>query len=339
MSFLASTWRLFALIFAGVIPFIILAAFVGWLDIIKIALFGFFVALLTTVPHGARVGLTFAALFSAFAIAGAWVGSSPWGAAVVVGLSAVVIPVSAIKGTLRAGIFAAMFIPNTFNPAPMPWHGESASSLAFLGAVALVTFLGGLVGLVIGNYIHKQLPPVADVSKFQPRVAFALGSIIVIVTFVLTYYSMTHFPQAKWAWLLATIYSMMLATTGMSWRTSRDLILGTIIGIGVAIGILFIGIPISVMVLLGTFVMCASIAMKMLGRPNWMATSVSTGGVILLTGANMDPFLAAEDRFVFTVVGAIIAVALGFLMTFVASLMRRNGEPLAFGDATEAPSK
>lgn len=149
---------------------------------------------------------------------------------------------------------------------------------------------------------------------------------MVLVVFVLTFYSVANFPQAKWAWLLAAIYSMMMAAEGLSWKASIETILGTLAGVGIALVVLLVALPISLVVLVGTVLMSASIALRMANKRYWISTAVSTAGVIFVTGAGMDPFLAAEDRLIFTMVGAVIAVLLGLMMVGVVRLFEVSNQ-------------
>lgn len=328
-AFIAATWQFFLLVIVGVLPFLVFAGIVGWHDLIKIAIYGFFVAMMATIYNGPTAGLGFALIFAVFSMAGSTVQDSPLGAAALIGLSALLASFCATKGQLRAAIFAAMFIPCTFNPPPTPWSGEANGSQAFLLAIAGVTILGGFWGLFIGWIIKRKLPEFPPPSRVSWQVALAAGLVVAVFTCAVTYYSVDNFPDAKWSWLLATIYSMMTVTTGMTWATSRDLILGTTIGVVIAVAIFMIGMPMSLMVLVGTLVMASSIALRVAQKPLWLATSVSTPGVVLLTGSTMDPFLAAEDRLIFAVAGAIIAVLLGFALTWVVKLATTNEPTVA----------
>jgi uncharacterized membrane protein YccC len=144
--------------------------------------------------------------------------------------------------------------------------------------------------------------------------------------------SVTQFPQAKWSWLLAALYSMMMATTGMTLKSSRDMIVGTSVGVVGAVLILFVGLPTSAAILVGSIILPASLALRAAGKSMWISTGVSTSGVILLTGASMDPYVAAQDRLVFSAVGAIIAVLLGSAITWAVrwqSRERRRGHVAA----------
>lgn len=322
----AATWRLFALVLVGVLPFLILAGIVGWHDIIKVAVYGFFVTMIATVIHGTRGGVMFALIFAAFAGVGAAVQHSVIGLTILIGLSAALIPVLGAYGYVRASIFAAMFIPNAVNPAPQPWDQGPTTSLLFIGAVAGITLLGAAWGLFIGQAVGKNIPPRTPTPAIPARAAAVGGVMLVAVAGVITYISVTNFPQAKWAWLLGAIYSMMLAVTGVSWKTSWQLILGTFLGSLGAVLVLFLNPPTSPMVLVGTFLMAGSIALNMMGKPYWLAMGVSTAGVIFLTGSSMDPFLAAEDRLIFTAIGSIVALALGIAITSAVRLQEERDD-------------
>lgn len=321
-AFISATWKFFALVIVGIAPFLVIAGVVGWRDVVKIAVYGFFVALLATIPHGRTVGMQLSAAFAVLAAVGAGVQGSALGVTAVVGLAAALIPYYGYRDMLQAGIYAAMFLPNTVNPPPNPWAGTQTSSTMFIVAIGAVSMLGCLWGIFIGSAIRKRLPK-RESQAPQPaksrsvRTAWIAGVLIVGSTVVITYICVTQFPQTKWAWLLGTIYSMMVAVTGMTWKTSWELIAGTSIGALIAVLLLISSPPISLMMLAGAILMSASIALRVVNKPLWVATGVSTAGVIFLTGSSMDPLLAAEDRVIYTIIGAIIAVILGAALTAV----------------------
>lgn len=331
-AFIGATWRYFALIVVGIAPFLVLATIVGWHNVITIAIYGFFVVLLATIPNGVRTGLVFAFVFAAFATAGALAQHSVIATTVVVGLSAALIPFFRTRGRLQAGIFTAMFVPITCNPPPQPWPGTDSYSATFLAAVAAVALAGGLWGLLIGQSVRRRLPAVPAAPRLPIRAAVVGGALLVTVACTVTYVSVTQFPQAKWSWLLAALYSMMMATTGMTLKSSRDMIVGTSVGVVGAVLILFVGLPTSAAILVGSIILPASLALRAAGKSMWISTGVSTSGVILLTGASMDPYVAAQDRLVFSAVGAIIAVLLGSAITWAVrwqSRERRRGHVAA----------
>lgn len=314
---LTATFRFCLLIVLGVLPFLVVAGFLGWRDVIKVSVYGFFVALLATVLDGPRIGTEFAFVFSLFAALGAISQQSTVATAAVVGLSAALIPYYAIRGYLAAGVFAAMFLANTINQPPRPWFGTDSLSISFFAAVALVTLISGMWGLAIGRLVKARLPALPAGKKITKQIVLPVGALGVVVTVAIAYFCVTHFPNAKWASLLTAIYSMLMAAGGMTLRASWALIAGTTIGSLFAVAILFTGLSVSLMVLVGAIVLSASIAMRVAGEPTWLATSVNTTGVIFLTGSTMNPYVAAEDRVLFTTTGASIAVLLGSAITGV----------------------
>lgn len=315
-AFIAVSWRIFAMVMAGVLPFVILSGFLGWHSAIKIGIYGFFVAMLATVIANKKAGLILTFVFAGFAALGAAVYAHQILLAIVVALSAAIIPVCAKYGYIRMGIFAAMFMPNTVCPPPIPWQGEALSSPRALIMIFIVTVLGGLWGRFIGGAIGKAIPSRTPIPLSWSAV-MPSAVIIVMATGLITFYAVTHFPHAKWAWLLGAIYSMMLAVNGMKWRTSVDLIIGTILGTCVVVLLLELNPPYALAMLLGAFVICCSVAIGMVGKPYWLQQSVSTTGVVLLTSTGMNAIEAAEDRFIFTIVGAIIAAALGVIFAWL----------------------
>lgn len=309
-----------ALVILGVLPFIVFGALVGWTGMQKVAVYGFFVCLYATVLNGRRLGMAMAVGFAIFAVIGTQVHASPLGGAMVVGMSAVLIVCLATRGYAQAMLFAAMFIPYPIATPPQPWAGASMTSLTYLAAVLGATFIAGLWGLVLGGLIHDKLPAAAPVPGASRQDALIAGVLLVPVAAAITYLAMSAFPQAKWVWLLATIYSLIKPSPDLNWVMTRDMVVGTVVGVGASIGILSIGMPTGVMMLVGSFVMCGALGLRMMGKPYWVYAGVVTAAAVLMTGAGMDPLEALEDRLVFTLAGALGAVALGAGITWLIHL-------------------
>ncbi len=318
---IAATGRLFGLMLVGLLPFIALAVVLGWQDVSKIAIYGFFVALLATLLSGIRTGMALATAFAGLAAAGVACHGAALGIAAIVGLSAALVPIFGRLGSLQAGIFAAMFVPSTFNPPPQPWAGVVATSWEFTAAVAALSLLGAIWGLTIAWALRRRMPPLPPGTRLDVPVAVIAGILVVLVASGVTFVSINVFPQSKWSWLLTAIYSMMMAAAGMTWRSSWDLVGGTLVGVLAAIAVVQFDHSITLMMLVGSLLLSTSIGLRVVGKPAWLAISLSTAGVVLLTGTGMDPVLAAEDRLAYTVAGAVIAVALGATISFAVRLL------------------
>lgn len=305
-----------AFVIVGALPFIVIGAFTSWEGGIKAAIYGYFASLIAGLTLDRRTALTLAVIVTCLVTVGALLSHSILGLALVITASTALIPYFATKGKIRAAIFATMMISNGVAPAIVPWRPGAGGTVSFYLAIAGIVFVGGLWGTFVGTTLRAKLPfklggPHAFTSV---RVALAGGIPLAIGTFLIAYFVGSHYSQYRWVWILAPVFSMMLAKGSGPLSTSRDLMIGSIVGTGLAVVLLDIPLPTSIEMLFGMLVLCVGVAIPMAGIQYWVGASVSTAGVILLTGAGGDPGLIAESRFLFGFFGAILALILGLIV-------------------------
>lgn len=305
-----------AFVIVGALPFIVIGAFTSWEGGIKAAIYGYFASLIAGLTLDRRTALTLAVIVTCLVTVGALLSHSVLGLALIITASAALIPYFATKGKIRAAIFAAMMITNGVVPAIVPWRPDAGGTVSFYLAIAGIVFVGGLWGTFVGTTLKSKLPFKLGSPRTYAsvRVALAGGIPLVIGTFLISYFVGSHYAQYRWVWILAPVFSMMLAKGSGPLSTSRDLIIGSVVGTGLAVVLLEIPLPTSIEMLAGMFVLCVGVAIPMTGIQYWVGASVSTAGVILLTGAGADPGLIAESRFLFGFFGAILALVLGVIV-------------------------
>ncbi len=333
-----STARILIFVLIGIAPFLALGAFVGWSDMQKVTVFAFFVGMYATVLNGRRVGVGLASIFAVFMAVATQVHASPVGGAVVVALAGVMIAVLATRGLAQAMLLAAMFIPNAIATPPQPWEGTSLNSVAYVAAVLAATFAAGLWGCFMGGPIFDRLPDRARPAGTGRQDALIAAALLVPATALIAFYSMTYIPETKWVWILATIYGLMQQSTDLNWAITRDMVVGTVLGVCASVAVLTIGLPAGWMLLVGALVMCGALSLRFMGKPYWMYSGVVTAAAILMTGAGMDPFEALEDRLFFTILGAIATVALGAGITWVVNLAHVRRDARARPIEVQAPT-
>lgn len=325
-------------ILLGVLPFALFSGWTQWHDLVKIAIYGYMIGLFSALIAGRREALELITIFVGFLVLGVIVHPSIFGTALVITAGTVLIPVYGVRGGLKPAIITAMLISNAVSVAILPWPGESSHGLLFYAAIAGFVWLGGLWGTFVGLFVRSRIAkskeaaasetdeakPTDEAESPQPKqdpevqpasvkVAVAGGVPLAVGTFLISYFVGSSFPQYHWAWILAPLFSMMLAKGIGSLKTTRDLMIGSIVGTGLAVLLVQVSMPFMVQLLLGMLVITTSVALSLVGKPYWISASVSTAGVIVLTGAGSNFDVAATSRLLFGFFGAILALVVGVI--------------------------
>lgn len=297
----------------GMIPVAAVAGHFDWQAGIKIGVFGYVVALIPAMTVGRGTALALTGFIALATVVGELVSGSALGLAAVITVATLLIPIYAMRSKIRPAIIAAMMISNAVSPAVIPWSPHAAGTWHFYLASAGIVVFGGLWGLLVGSLIRAKLPKGIFVPRppASPRLAWAGGIPLAIGTFLVAYLGASYFPEYRWVWILSPLFSMMLAKGKGPLSTSRDLMIGSVVGTGIAVVLLEVPLNMMTEMAFGLVVISASMGFMMAGQPYWIGASISTAGVIIMTGAGMNPTLAAESRLWFGLIGAIAALVIG----------------------------
>lgn len=302
----------------GVIPLGIVSAVTGWEGGVKVGIYGYMVGLFTALLANRKAAAILVACLTVCVVVGAVASGSILVVALVITAGTLLIPIMATRAKIRPGIIAAMMIANGVSPAVIAWNSQVEGTSTFYLAIAGIVLFGGAWGALVGTVFRSKLPPsqAAPPKAASTKTALAGGIPLAIGTFLIAFLVGSQFSQYRWVWILAPLFSMMLAKGSGPIRTTRDLMIGSLVGTGIAVVLIQIPLPMMLEMVFGMVVLSASIGMNMAGLPYWVGASVSTAGVILMTGAGMDPTIAAESRMLFGFFGAILALVVGVVVVF-----------------------
>lgn len=297
----------------GVIPLGIVSALTSWQGGVKVGIYGYLVGLLATMLSGQRIAFILVPFVTVTLTLGAVFSESILIVALLITAGTLLIPILAMRAKIRPAIITSMMVANGLSPAVIPWNQQALGTSTFYLAIAGIVLFGGLWGILLGMFFRSKIPPSQDAppKPASPRVAWAGGIPLILGTFLIAFVVGTNFPQYRWVWILAPLFSMMLAKGIGPTNAVRDLMFGTLVGTGLAVILIQVPLPMMLELMFGMLLLSASIGMNMAGMKYWIGASVSTAGVIVLTGAGMDPTLAAESRLLFGLFGGILALIVG----------------------------
>jgi len=307
-AYAKSGLEIFAVLIVALAPFF-LASRIWWAGIATIAIFTLFVAIFATATLGPQLGAQFVLVFVVVGTLAIAVSGSPFLAALLVAACAYAIAMCALRGMTTAMLQIAIFVPYLIHTAPAPPPGGSRD-LAYFIAVAVTILLAGLWGCALTWLIrrHKPLPKRPAIPSRHDAVL--AGAIVAVVTGLITFVALSRAASTEWVWILLTIFILTKPAPGLNWSRAQSRVLGTGIGVAVAALIGVLGLPTLVLNLLGAITMTAALTLQLKGQPYWIYASLLTPAVILVDSAANDTGELALQRLIYTIIGAIFAIAL-----------------------------
>ncbi len=299
-------------IFVGLViawaPFVV-ASDLWWSGIAAPAIFAVSVGLVASLSDGVKVGAAFSLGFVVLGTAAVAVSSSPLLAALLVAACAFGIAIAAAHSLAAPMLIVTIFIPYLVHSPPTTVSGEPRGA-GYYFAVAASLAAAGVWGCLLGWYLGRGKPTPAHPSLVSMQTALLAGLLTAVVTGLITFVAMQRLASTEWVWLLLTIFILTKPTPDLNWTMTRARITGTFLGVAGAVLIGVLGLPSLVMGLLGVIAIMVALTMKVEGRPYWLYASFLTPAVIFFDSASNNTSEIALQRLLYTVVGAVFAIAL-----------------------------
>lgn len=306
-------------------PFFI-ASRIWWSGIATVAIFTLFVAVFATATLGPQLGARFVLAFVVIGTLAIAVSGSPLLAALLVAGCAYAIAMCALRGLTTAMLQIAIFVPYLIHASPAPPDGGSRDFAYFL-TIAVTILLAGMWGTTLTWLIMRKKPLPKRPALPSRHDAVLAGGIVAAATGLITFVALSRAASTEWVWILLTIFILTKPTPGLNWSRAQSRVLGTGIGVAVAALIGALGLPTLVLNLLGALTMTAALTLQLKGQPYWIYASLLTPAVILVDSAANDTGELALQRLIYTVIGAVFALALGAAINAV--VIKRDEEDSA----------
>lgn len=228
------------------------------------------------------------------------------------------------SATLLIPLFAAfpLLSPPQVPWAPEPWQDAAVIGLATAaGSLWLIAVMHLLLG---AKSAHLSLKPVT--SAVAVSYAIIMGTITGVTACVL----LLRNPSHQGTWLLLTLVILLQPAVHDTISRSIARTLGTILGVGVAavLGQLVTATTVR-LILAAIFLFGALLVRYALKRPYWQYVSLLTPAVILMDSASGGMTGNIEDRVLFTLLGAAVAIAVALTAKFVYLRLHPDGEEAA----------
>ncbi len=299
-------------IFLGMViggaPFVV-ASILWWSGIAVVAIFAVIVGSVATSSDGVKVGAAFSLGFVVLGTAAVAVSGSPLLAAMLVAACAFGIAIAATYSLAATMVFVAMYIPYLVHSPPATISGGPRGA-GYYFAVAASLAAAGAWGCLLAWYLGRGKPIPAHPAPVSMQNALRGGLLLAVVVGLITFVAIQRLASTEWVWLLLTIFILTKPTPDLNWTMTRARITGTFLGVAGAALIGALGLPPLVMGLLGVIAITVALTLMLEGRPYWLYASFLTPAVIFFDSASNDTPELALQRLLYTVVGAVFAIAL-----------------------------
>ncbi len=296
-----------ALVISGA-PFVVASA-LWWSGIAAVAIFALIVGSVATLSDGVKVGAAFSLGFVVLGSAAVAVSGSPLLAALLVAACAFGTAIAATYSLSGPMLIATLFIPYLVHAPPTTISGEPRGA-GYYFAVAASLAAAGAWGCLFAWYLGRGKPIPARPAPVSMQNALRAGLLVAVVVGLITFVAIQRLASTEWVWLLLTIFILTKPTPDLNWTMTRARITGTFLGVAGAALIGALGLPSPVMGFLGLIAITIALTMKVEGRPYWLYASFLTPAVIFFDSASNDTPELALQRLLYTVVGAVFAIAL-----------------------------
>lgn len=254
-----------------------------------------------------------------------FVHGDPLSASLVMGVSCYVAATTARRGIQSP----VLLVPATMaivlvRPPDLPAPFASNAYLAILVGGVLVT---GVWAALVVHIFTRRLPKAeanpVDIAHVW-RYAITMGVIVTVTTYIVVKY----YDETYAGWLIIAMIVVLQPTSHETLKMAFQRSLGTVGGALVAVVIAELSGSSTLELSLGMLVFAVGLTVR-LDVPVWQFVGLVTIAVVLFNSASTDPRTVSLDRVGYTVIGALIVVAIATVYSMLGRVM--------FPEQTENP--
>jgi hypothetical protein len=308
MRFWSIAWRIGLLVLIIALPFGVVSA-LWWPGAVSVAAFGVMAGASSAIAGGFRVGAYTGIAVAAVGVCGILVRDSVWLIAVFMVLLGAVYGLAAARGYAGAAVWLPLLGPYfVASPPALFTQAPPTVTLGYLLAVAGIVAVSGVWAaaviqlLVTKGETHpgEQIPQRIALSYGLVLGAFAAGCAV----------AGTLWGSAtQWQWVTLTIFLLANPAGQLDREKFVHRVFGTLGGFVLAL-VLFALTPSNTIVILAALItLWLALTLSAAGKPYWSYVTFLTPSVVLLDSFGYSQTSIADQRLLFTVVGAVLAVA------------------------------
>lgn len=295
----------------------LLAVVLGWPGAFTVGLFAMGSAAAGTVAGGLRFGVIVSVTIALASVIAIPLGAYPWAIAGVLVVLGGIYGFWAARGYASGAMLIPALVPYLVRDPPGIFTSDTPNlDLAYLGALLAIWIPTGIwTAVVMSRLVLKGKAFPGPSQSTQPTVIFGLflGAVAGIVAAI----SITVDRAAQWPWIVLTMFLLANPTGKINRIQVRDRVFGTVVGLG--LGLLLSTLPLSSAASgsVALLLIAAALVIRIEKRPYWVFVMIMTPAIILMDSSGTSAEWIAEQRLLFTVLGAAITITVALVANLV----------------------
>lgn len=316
--------RIFAVTVLALAPALVAVA-LGWPGALTVGLFAMGSAAAGTVAGGLRFGLIVSVTIAMAGVIAMPLNPYPWAIAAVMVVLGGIYGFWAAHGYTSGALLIPALVPYLVRDPPGIFTNDTPTiNVAYLAAFVLIWITTGLwTALVMSKLVLKGKSFAGPTQSTRPTVVLGLllGGVAGLVAMI----AMTVSPADQWPWIVLTMFVLANPTGKIDRRQVRDRVLGTVVGLGLALLLSELTLSPAASGTLALLLITAALVIRIEKRPYWLFVMIMTPAIILMDSTNSSTEKVAEQRLIFTLMGAAIVIILALLVNLAwSSYLRKH---------------
>lgn len=307
--------RIFAVTLISLVPAWVMVA-AGWPGAIEPALFAMGAATAGTVAGGFRFGVIMSITVALAAVISMPLGSYPWAVGVIMILLGGLYGYWSSSGYTSAAMLIPALVPYLIRDPPGIFStSQPTIDMGYLAAFFFVFVVSGIwASLVMSKVVLKGKSFPGPTQRRRPAVIFGLvlGAIAGVVVAV----AINVAPSSQWAWITLTMFLLANPTGRIDPKQVRDRVIGTVTGLAAALLLSGLDLSGAALAAMAVLLITSALVVRIEKRPYWIFVMILTPAIVLMDAAGSNAETVAEQRLLFTLLGATITIAVTLLGNF-----------------------
>lgn len=294
---------LILIIAAPILPFSFM-----WPGFVSVALFGVLISSFAWLAGGPKVSIVMTVALAVLGVIGILCRDHIWLLALIVFLLGLAYGYAASRGIRRVVLQLPILVPYFMANAPKLFSNEEPRvDLLYLLAVAVIVILAGLWTVFVATRVGGERKLVVQ-EVSDRRAAIVYGALLGLVSATVVVLFLTFLPNSHWVWVTLTLYVLSNPNAPMDWRRMWERVGGTLAGFAIVTILVLVGVPDSILLMLGVVMLWAMLYFFVTKKPYWQYIMFLSMSVVLVNSVGMSTVLLDMERIGFTFVGAALAI-------------------------------
>lgn len=281
-----------------------------------VAFFGVLAATFGWISGGPKVGAGVVFALSLLGVTSILLREFTWVLALLLIALGVLYGYAASRGVGKALLQLPILTPYFMMAPPALFANPPTIDVGYvIGVLVIMNITGAWAILVLHLAVGaRSLKPVNVPDR---RIPLLIGTVLGAFSAIVMVIGTSTELKSHWVWITLTLYLLTDPTQLLTGKRMLGRVLGTLAGFGVVAVLALVGIPDPVLQMLAPLALWLCLFFLVLNRPYWQYSLFLTVSVVLLNSREVNTLLLDAERFVFTLVGAVLSLAAVYLVSLV----------------------